>query len=987
MVQNPRRSLFIALAAIVVALGVLIGLAFSSPVQTWAARRWLAGQPDMQGELGRVSVGLGHVTVDALRLRTTAGELRAPRIEIELGLIDAARGNVAISRLVAHDWVFDPGASLEVAAISAARPAAATAGLVIPRILAAAGSETAAEAEVAPFTGVLAMLELPVDLALDGVDLAGRVVLPSDGGGVAGGDAQVTLTGGGLRAAETGRFSLDVAVKLADPTAPVQSLDLRGELGAQMSTTRAFEMVSLNLEMNARGPQFPQGTSITARVTAREEEAGEGYDVSVDTETKSLVKSVASYQPADKSLSGTWAVEVADDDVAPFALGLALPEFAATGGGTFSVKDEGETGSVAGTLQVKADRLGAVEPALTAWGAIEMNADFALERRGDVVRITRLKSQVTGVAPVAEVEVLQTFDLNLATTVFAVADSSRDLLRLTLQGVPLGWIQPWLGDTVVSGAPVSGQWTARVFDGGFALKGAAPLRIEGVEVSQAGQTLLRNLNVSALVSAVYSARGWQAEIESLGVRDGNAVLVTLEAKAGQASGAGEPVVAVGKYGVNLAVAAGQPAADGLLAIKRGELAGEFSARLGEVAEFKLKGAVANLVTADDQVMPRVEFDGRADMESDGRVRLDLPVVVTQGERASDLAVRGAVMLGDAVQLDLAVTGERVFPEDLQILAAPFAVAPETDTPTPGPEGDAPPWAGISGTVSLALKEVNYLDQVKLRNVEGRLVITDAEVKLEGFKTGLETGGTIGFSGALKTEGEAAARTYALEAKLKGSEIASGPLMRAFAPDKPPTVEGVFAIDGQVTGTAPTLPGLADTAVGEFSFSSKGGVLRALGFQVGQAAQVGSSVVGLVAGLIGGQKAQNVAEIARAAGALSATLSEIQFDQFNGKVSRSSNLDYRLSDLAMISPTLRLQGAGGITYQPGVSVWRQPLLVELSLSARDATAENLKKLKLLRSETDSLGYSPITKPIKLDGSLIDVGTSELQSLVTKALTQL
>jgi hypothetical protein len=161
-------------------------------------------------------------------------------------------------------------------------------------------------------------------------------------------------------------------------------------------------------------------------------------------------------------------------------------------------------------------------------------------------------------------------------------------------------------------------------------------------------------------------------------------------------------------------------------------------------------------------------------------------------------------------------------------------------------------------------------------------------------------------------------------------------------------------------------------------------MRALGFELGQAAQVGSGLLGALAGAIGGSRGQSLAENARAAGALSATLSALKFDQFGGKLSLADEGGYRLDDLVLIAPTLRLQGGGAITPVPGVPVWRQPLQVELELSARDQTAQHLKQLRLLGSEVDALGYTPMLRPLRLDGSLVSLGADELKNLVLRAL---
>ena len=87
---------------------VAVLLVLSAPVQTWAVRRALDAQPHVTGEIARVKAGWGGVTLEGVELQTTAGALRARRVEVEWNGWAALRSRVAITRLVAQDWEFDP---------------------------------------------------------------------------------------------------------------------------------------------------------------------------------------------------------------------------------------------------------------------------------------------------------------------------------------------------------------------------------------------------------------------------------------------------------------------------------------------------------------------------------------------------------------------------------------------------------------------------------------------------------------------------------------------------------------------------------------------------------------------------------------------------------------------------------------------------------------------------------------------------------------
>ena len=992
MSMTPLRWIGLGVGIMGALALVAVLLVLSAPVQTWAVRRALDAQPHVTGEIARVKAGWGGVTLEGVELQTTAGALRARRVEVEWNGWAALRSRVAITRLVAQDWEFDPTRVLVATVPASVREETlperrvATAGWwmapSLPLAQAVPGALGAGAAGgVAPFEGVFALVELPVDLSLDGVDLAGRVVIP-DQNGAAGGTATVKLAGGGVSAGAGGKFALTVDARLSDTTAPVRQIKLDGDLGVKLATPRTLAGLDVRVTMAAQGPQFPAGTMLAATVGAtRQGDTGEMYRVRVEREGATLAEVKADYVTASRQLTGAWRIAAQDEDVAPFALGLALPDFNATGEGNFNVAQGGERLTLDGALQVRTSRLEVVMPELAPWGELVVATEFAVERRGARVQVMRWELQLDSASPVAAMRVLQPVEIDLATQRFAVPDAARDVVQLTLAGLRPDWLQGWLGDIMVSGEPLRGEWRAQIFDGGVVVKAAQPLRMTGIDVTRAGTPLARGLDISALISGLYAAQGWQVELESLGLRDAAQVIATLSAKTGQPAEPGAPLVAVGRYALNLAGALGQPALSGPLAVTAGQWQGEFSARVGELLAFMTKGTLRDVVTADGTVMPVVNFDARAESRADGAWEIELPLTVQAGERTTDLAVRGTVApTSPGVRLALAVTGEKVFPADLQILAGVLGATAET---APPPPGDLPPWAGVEGAVTVQFKSIDYPGMMELQNVAGRIELTAEAVRIVEWSTGVATGGTVDLRGMLLAP-TAAGEGYRLSGNLDGRDVDTGRLLRALDPARAPVLEGVLTFSGQMSGEAASLAGLGEAVMGELSFSSRGGVLRALSFDLGPAAQVGSGVVGLVAGFIGGEWAQGVAQMTQAAIGLSTTLSAIRFDQFSGKLERTATRDYRIANLALIAPTLRLTGGGGISYQPEVPVWRQPLSVELLIGARDATATQLQQLRMLGTTADSLGFTPLVRPVRIQGTLMQVGVDELKNQVIRQL---
>src|SRR5690606_24822135 len=159
-------------------------------------RRALPQGPDLQVSVERVRVRPHQVELTGVRFEQPGVALTLPAALIELSLLDAVRENVAITRLVAKNWILD---------LSPAQR----------RATAAAGGAACA--------GIFGGLNLPVDLALDGAELEGEVRLLSQGQ-TQPSQARVRLSGGGLGSGREGTFHLVVEVRQPEADAPVSFL-------------------------------------------------------------------------------------------------------------------------------------------------------------------------------------------------------------------------------------------------------------------------------------------------------------------------------------------------------------------------------------------------------------------------------------------------------------------------------------------------------------------------------------------------------------------------------------------------------------------------------------------------------------------------------------------------------------------------------------------------------------------------------------------
>lgn len=159
-----------------------------------------------------------------------------------------------------------------------------------------------------------------------------------------------------------------------------------------------------------------------------------------------------------------------------------------------------------GTLVASADKLGVVQAELASLGPVKLTAEFDVARRGDSLRVERLRAAFAGVQPVASVQSLQPFEFNPQSGELKVADPTSDLLGLALHSLPLAWVQPFLKDVAFSGTDLRGELVAKARGGGFSLRSKSPLTVAGVSLAQVGKPIFNGVDMSLTAAFDYTRR-------------------------------------------------------------------------------------------------------------------------------------------------------------------------------------------------------------------------------------------------------------------------------------------------------------------------------------------------------------------------------------------------------------------------------------------------------------------------------------------------
>lgn len=976
------RPLLFGLGILLTLLLAAVLLAFTPGVQTWAVRRVLAQQPGIQAEVGRVTAGLGSVCLENVRVRIEGAELVLPRADIDFPVVSAALGGrIEVTRILAKGWSLDLVGRPALARRDPV-PAPTQAGyLAFVTALQAQGSVPAPA-----FDGVFSRLTLPVDLSVSGADLEGEIRF-SRAADQSPAIARVTLTGGGLAPGSTGRFVLSSEIRVDDPSSPVDRVAARQEILLHMEVPRALDRIEVTGAATATGPQFPNGVRVDLDTAAARVASGESYAITLRSGNRVLLGAKGELPAGAASVQGTWSLDARSADLSPFALGRPIPEFTAAGTGTFAVDRSFSEIQATGRIAATTRRLETLDARLRAVGALGIEVDFDLVSRDADVRLSRLQLDVSSDRPVLGVTLLQGVEFSRATGELRVADIASDLLSLQLKAVPLAWAQPLLGDVVLTGGDLRGGFVANVRSGRLVLRPVDELSVDNLTAGTGGNRWLEAVDLSTRVTLDYAPTGWQIDVASLALRQASRTLAEIAVKAVQAGGAGEPMTLAGSYALDLPALMEQPGLSAYGPLQAGRASGDFTASLAAKQELAATLSLDGLEAPAAAGLPAIRMEIRADRLADGTLHARVPASFTRNGRVSDLTLAATVNpVPQGFEVAAGLTGDQVFVEDIQILGALAGAQAKTTAGAAASPSATPPWSGFTGRVTVDFKKVVYSPSLMASGVVGTLVIGPDALTFEQLSAGLPDGAGLRLSGDLAYDPRQA-RVYGLKADLTLSNFDPVPLFRAINPTALPPLEGRFEVASKVTGQAADLDSLAAASTGTFRLSSRGGVLRALSVDASEFARTGSriaSVAGLIGLATGDTRALKYTDRLKAASELAQQLAAVTFDQLTVDLVRGPENDLVITDLSLISPTIRLLGSGRIRHEAGLALWHQPLALQLQLGARDKLAENLRTLKLTGDRADNLGYTPLLENFQIDGSLSALGTTMLRDRLMQAL---
>lgn len=687
-----------------------------------------------------------------------------------------------------------------------------------------------------------------------------------------------------------------------------------------------------------------------------------------------------------------------DAELASLALILS-PADRIEGSVTAQVVNLSTTPAVTFTTRLNGRLADALKPYLPLDpGPLTFAQELAGSLAGTELQVTSLAFTVNREAGAAllGVTLAQPLRVNTGSMAISTAQPDAAAVRVQLGEVPLAWAQAFVADSALSGA-LTGGTIDLAFRGrrDLAAVTSAPITLRGISATIGGDALAKAVDVNLDLTASFRDLMLTYDLRQLELKEGDTNIATLRATGTVGEGLGAAITITGKgtLTADLPAALRQPALASFATLSRGTLAVAFDASAGQTIALKATVSAKDLVARQgNQALGSIEAAADVALDPAGNGKVKLPLVVTVGNRKSDVTLDGTVAKsGEAYRFEGKLTGEQLILNDLQALAAlapaatPVTPAPATTpatrpaTTTTAPRGSlpantpartpapavtaasardtAPFWQGVTGRFELDVKRVQYGQDYPISGLRGALAITENRLAVETLEGRLKEN-PFKFAGGV-TFAAQQPKPYSLTGTANVTNLDIGELLRATYPSERPALETKATVAAKLGGSGLNLNDLLTQATGEFELTGAKGVLRALG-RKGQAVSAASTVLGIVGAMRGSDTTVAVAELA-------AALNELAFDQFKLRVERSATLDFKVTSLEFLSPTARITGSGGVTYQAGVPIQSQPLRFDLTLAGKDNLAFLLNRAGVLGTTQDEQGYYQMTSGISLGGT--------------------
>lgn len=433
-----------------------LGALLAPPVQVWLVKRVVARQPGWRVDFERFGVGASGLDAQGLAFSMPGLTATSAPIAVRIWPSRLLRRELHIEQVDVQKLRLE----LTPAQLESTPPS----------------SE--------PFAGLLALLQAPLPWVVEQTNIEAQIVVNDGGQSVVVGDLK--LQGGGLRPGQDGTFTyeLDVASALL-PTGPDHRVRSRGQVRVAQGPAYGVERIRIDgdLILPSYGPLTLPAAAFDLEVTATPE--GEAYTAGLRFGTAAALTFTGELARDRGRLTGTLGLRADDTLLASLTAGQSP---AAQLAGSVAVNLDLASFDFDAELDAGLDLhdWARLLPELAPVDALTGRLRAAVAARGPRIELSRFDADLRGAGSALA------FQAALAAPVDLAARPAGPRLKLSLEGLPLAWANPWLGEAVrVEGGALRGAWRLELTDG-------PALRLSADEPTRLGPILLAGPALPAL---------------------------------------------------------------------------------------------------------------------------------------------------------------------------------------------------------------------------------------------------------------------------------------------------------------------------------------------------------------------------------------------------------------------------------------------------------------------------------------------------------
>ena len=489
------RPLLLVLGIFAAICAVLVAVGLTPAVQRWALHRAVGPGAGYRVEVEQISAGFPHFSLRGVTFQRNGLIVKLARLDADYSL-----WQVIFNRRLQIHQLTASGLLVDASRLSSAK------------------AQAAAASAPAATTGLLGQLHLPVELVLDDVRIEGRALLP----GSSSVETEYKIVGGKFAPGQEGSLLLTSVLKNPAAGARVAALKAQVSLRATQTALKTFDHVSLTAVVDADGRNFSDQSQLKISAEVGRNAAGETYTCRIDTLQRGTAGQVLALRArlpvGRKEYAGEWTLQARSDQLEPFFLGAVLPDFDVHGEGRFTFNPSTRAVSLSGRAEADVSRLEVIEPAWRAIGPVRLQTQFDLAVAEGIARLRQLDVKLAGTQPVFELRATQAAEFDLKERRLQVGGASPgEVLQLSLTGLPLAWVRPFVHGLDVSGGKITGGFTVTAEPDRLLVRSAAPLQVDEVSVVQAGQLLLDKAALSLRVEAALTGKVLSAKLSDFTV--------------------------------------------------------------------------------------------------------------------------------------------------------------------------------------------------------------------------------------------------------------------------------------------------------------------------------------------------------------------------------------------------------------------------------------------------------------------------------------